>query len=44
MELAEHEGFEVPYGVVPHWSPGALFVEVFPEGGMDGRKIEVLEQ
>jgi len=35
-ELADHEGFEVPLGLVLYGSSGAFFVEVFPEGGMDG--------
>ena len=35
MELAEHEGFEVPLGLVFDGSSGAFDVEVFPECGMD---------
>ena len=35
-ELAEHQGPEVPLGVVLYGSPGAFGVEVCPEGGMDG--------
>ena len=35
-ELSEHEGFEVPFGVVFDGSSGSFCVEVFPECGMDG--------
>lgn len=35
-ELAEHEGFEGPFGLVFDGSSGSFFVEVFQEGGMDG--------
>jgi len=30
FQLAEHEGPQIPFGVVLDWSSGALFVEVFP--------------
>jgi len=35
FQLAEHEGSEVPLGVVLHWSSWPCFVEVCPEGGLD---------
>ena len=35
LELAEHEGPEVPLGVVFYWSPWAVDVEVCPEDRMD---------
>ena len=35
MELAEHEGFEVPFGVVLYGPPWAFCAEVFPEDGVD---------
>ena len=35
LELAEHEGFEVPLGVVLDGSSGAFGVEACPEGDMD---------
>jgi len=35
-ELAEHEGFEVPFGLVFDGSSGSFGVQVFPEGGMGG--------
>jgi hypothetical protein len=34
-ELAEHEDFEVPFGVVFDGSSGSFGVEVFPEDGVD---------
>jgi hypothetical protein len=34
-ELAEHQGPEVPLGVVLYGSSGAVFVEVCPEDGLD---------
>ena len=34
-ELSEHEGFEVPFGVVLYGSSGSFCVEVFPEDGVD---------
>jgi len=34
-ELAEHEGFEVPLGLVLHGPPRAFSVEVCPEDGLD---------
>ena len=34
-ELSEHEGFEVPFGLVFDGSSGSFDVEVFPECGMD---------
>ncbi len=36
VQLAEHEGPEVPLGVVLYGSTGAFGVEVCPEDGMDG--------
>ena len=36
LELSEHQGFEVPLGVVLYWSSCAFGVETDPEGGMDG--------
>ncbi len=35
-KLAEHEGFEVPFGVVFYGSSWSVSVEVCPEGGLDG--------
>ncbi len=35
LELAEHQGLEVPFGVVLYWSSWAVSVEVGPEDGMD---------
>jgi len=35
LDLAEHQGLEVPLGVVLYGSPGAFGVEVCPEDGMD---------
>ncbi len=35
MELAEHEGFEVPFGLVFDGSSGSFGVKVFPEDGVD---------
>ena len=34
-ELAEHQGPEVPFGVVGYWSSGAFGVEVGPEDVVD---------
>ena len=34
-ELAEHQGFQVPFGVVFDGSAWAVFVEVCPEDGLD---------
>ena len=36
-ELSEHQGLQIPLGVVLHGPPWAFsVVEVFPECGMDG--------
>jgi len=35
LELAEHQGPEVPLGVVLHWSSWACLVEACPEDGLD---------
>ena len=34
-ELSEHEGFEVPFGIIFDGSSGSFCVEVFPEDGVD---------
>jgi hypothetical protein len=34
-ELAEQQGFEVPFGLVFYGSSGFFCVEVFPEDGVD---------
>lgn len=35
LELPDHEGSEIPCGVVLDGSPRAVRVEVFPEDGLD---------
>jgi len=35
LYLAEHEGSEVPFGVVFYWSSRAVSVEAGPEDGVD---------
>ena len=36
LELSEHEGPEVPFGIVLYGSSGSFGVEACPEDGMDG--------
>ena len=36
VQLAEHQGLEVPFGRVFDGSSGSFGVQVFPECGMDG--------
>ena len=36
FQLAEHQGPQIPFGVVLDWSSGAVSVQPYPEDGMDG--------